>query len=261
MESKQSSNLIYKMACKILHKGPIDKQVSTDEMSERSYEDALLDVQLTSFFRSEYAKQEPPSGVFPRLVQAIRLHRERQEKLANAGPMARLRDMAGQKLAAVYRFGARADSGRVLSGGLVTALLLIAAWPSLSNTLSNGNMSTIYGTYFQAFTNTGGAQPTQRPTGELRPADGNVAPVQAAPTKTSDVGGQAVSEAGEYISPGRIYEEPLFRIEQRTGEDLTAAEPNGNADHTQLNPSGTDKGKATEPQGDQQYQRPALGQD
>ena len=65
MESKQSSNLINKMACKILHKGPVDKQVIKDESSDLSYEDALLDVQLTSFFRTEYGKQEPPSGVFP----------------------------------------------------------------------------------------------------------------------------------------------------------------------------------------------------
>ena len=43
----------------------MDKQVGADEPSDLSYEDALLDVQLTSFFRSEYAKQEPPSGVLP----------------------------------------------------------------------------------------------------------------------------------------------------------------------------------------------------
>lgn len=71
MESKQSSNLINKVACKILHKGPVDKQAIADEPNDLSYEDALLDVQLTSFFRSEYAKQEPPSGVFPRIIQAI----------------------------------------------------------------------------------------------------------------------------------------------------------------------------------------------
>ncbi len=85
MESKQSSNLIKKVACKVLHKGPVDKQVIADESSDLSYEDALLDVQLTSFFRTEYAKQEPPSGVFPRIIQAIRLNRERQERLASAG--------------------------------------------------------------------------------------------------------------------------------------------------------------------------------
>jgi hypothetical protein len=253
MESKQSSNLINKMACKILHKGPVDKQVSTDEPSNLSYEDALLDVQLTSFFRTEYAKQEPPAGVLPRIMQAIRLHRERQAKLANASFFARWADLAGQKLAAAYRFGSRADSGRILSGGLVTALLLVAAWPSLSNTLSSNNAGTIFDTYFQAFSNNGEVQPTQNPQGLT------VAPLQATPlTVSSETKGQSAIPTGPYVSPGRLYEDNILRTEQRTGEDLKASENNGHAANT---PPSSYKTPVTEPQDEQQYQRPALGQD
>jgi hypothetical protein len=253
MESKQSSNLINKMACKILHKGPVDKQVSMDEPSDLSYEDALLDVQLTSFFRTEYAKQEPPSGVLPRIIQAIRLHRERQEKLANASLFTRWAELVGQKLVAAYRFGARADSGRILSGGLVTALLLIAAWPSLSSTLSGNSAGTIYDTYFQAFSNNVGAPPTQSP---ANMTGTSIEPLQATPP-TSSSENQSALPAGEYVSPGRIYDEPLLRMEQRTGEDLQAPD-NSSPAYTQ--PS-ADKTRVAEPQDEQQYQRPALGQD
>lgn len=257
MDTKQSSNLIYKMACKILHKGPVDKQVSVEESSDLSYEDALLDVQLTSFFRTEYAKQEPPSGVFPKIMQAIRLHREKQDKLANASIFVRWADLVGQKLAAAYRFGARADSGRILSGGLVTALLLIAAWPSLSNTLSGNSGSTLFGTYFEAFSNNGSAQPTQNPADAQGPAGITIAPLQVAqPTTTS--GNQSAPAVGQYVSPGRIYEERLLRVEQKTGENLQAPDKGSNSAFTQ--PS-ADKTKVAEPQDEQQYQRPALGQD
>jgi hypothetical protein len=247
------------MACKILHKGQTEKHASTDEPSDRSYEDALLDVQLTSFFRSEYGKQEPPTGVFPRIVQAIRVHRERQEKLASVGMFARWRGVAGEKLAAAYRFGARADSGRVLSGGLVTALLLIAALPSLSNALSSSNMGTLYGTYFQAFSQNGSAAPTQYPTSgnETGSIGTVVAPRQATtPTNSTGDGGQAASPVGAYISPGRIYEERLFRTEQRTGEDLLSPEESRSS--SQQN---TGKSNVVEEQDTEQYQRPALGQD
>ena len=107
-----------------MHRGGTGQQDISDDPNDRSYEDALLDVQITSYFRAEYGKAEPPKGVFPRIIQAIRLHRERQEKLANTSAFARFTESLGQKLASAYRFGARADSGRVLSGGLVTALLL-----------------------------------------------------------------------------------------------------------------------------------------
>ncbi len=252
MESKQS-NLINKVACKILHKGPADKQVIADESSDLSYEDALLDVQLTSFFRTEYVKQEPPLGVFPRIIQAIRLNRERQERLANAGLFTRLADVVGQKLAAAYRFGARADSGRVLSGGLVTALLLIAAWPSLSGVLSSNNASTTFGTYFQAFSNNGEVQPTQSLQGLT------VATLQATPpTVSSETKGQSAISMGPRVSPGRLYEDSILRTEQRTGEDLGASENNSSAANT---PASPDKTQVAEPQDQQQYQRPALGQD
>lgn len=237
MQSKQSSNFIYKIVCKLLHKGPAETQDSRDDLNDRSYEDALLDVQLTSFFRAEYGKKEPPTGVFPRLIQAIWLHRERQEKLANASAIARFRDSLGQKLAAAYRLGARADSGRVLSGGLVTALLLIAMWPSMSRTLPNNNLGTL---------GLGGT---------------TTAAQTAQPTSTSEDGGQATSSAGQYISPGRIYEEPRFRLEQKTGEDLAAPDDNGSRALTQPNQSNTGKSKADQPQVEQQYQRPAIGQE
>ncbi len=242
------------MACKILHKGPVDKQVSVDESSDLSYEDALLDVQLTSFFRTEYAKQEPPSGVFPRIIQAIRLNRDRQERLANAALLTRLADVVGQKLAAAYRFGARADSGRVLSGGLVTALLLIAAWPSLSGALSGNNKTgTVFDTYFQAFSNNGEVQSTQNPQGLT------VAPLQAAPpTVGSEAVGQSPVSMGPYVSPGRLYEDSILRTEQRTGEDLKAPENNGHAANT---PPNSNETQVAEPQDEQQYQRPVLGQD
>jgi hypothetical protein len=253
MESKQSSNLINKMACKILHKGPVDKHVSADESSDLSYEDALIDVQLTSFFRTEYAKQEPPSGVFPRIMQAIGLHRERQERLASASLFTRLADTVGQKLAAAYRFGARADSGRILSSGLVTALLLIAAWPSLSVALSSNKTGTIFDTYFQAFSNNGGAQPTQSPQ-EL-----TAVPLQATPlTVSSQTKGQSAIATGPYVSPGRLYEDSVLRTERRTGEDLEAPENNGRAANT---PPSSDKTQVAEPRDEQQYQRPVLGQD
>jgi len=253
MESKQSSNLINKMACKILHKGLVDKQVGTDEPSDLSYEDALLDVQLRSFFRTEYAKQEPPAGVLPRIMQAIRLHRERQAKLANASLFARWADLVGQKLAAAYRFGARADSGRILSGGLVTALLLVAAWPSLSSTLSGNNTGAIYNAYFQAFSNNVGVPTTPSPTNLTGTGIG---PLQGTPS-TGSSGDQSSLPTGRYISPGRIYEDPLLRMEQRTGEDLQAS---GNSSPAYTQP-GADKTRVAEPQDDQQYQRPALGQD
>src|SRR5438093_8678184 len=41
-----------------------------------NYEDALLDAEMRVFFRNEYGGIEPPSGVFPQVLNAIKRHDE-----------------------------------------------------------------------------------------------------------------------------------------------------------------------------------------
>ncbi len=47
-------------------------------------DETLLDLQIRAYLRSEYANEIPPSGAFPRLMRAVQLHREEQQRHAEA---------------------------------------------------------------------------------------------------------------------------------------------------------------------------------
>ncbi len=96
---------------------------------DMSYEDALLDSQLRAYFRTEYGTAQPPSGVLPRLLAAIRAH-ERGENPASA-----TRPVAA--FLSLYQALHTSAAHRMVSGA-VAAVLLIAILSSNSVQLLRG---------------------------------------------------------------------------------------------------------------------------
>ncbi|HKP51041.1 MAG TPA: hypothetical protein VJ183_00150 [Chloroflexia bacterium] len=134
----------------IIQKLTLGKRVDEDvdvELNDLTYEDALLDAQARSFFRAEYMDKEASTDVFPRLAQAIRLHEQEQQAAWNGGPRQAWTTRAtgvarrfatgfGQAMAGLYRAGSSAGTSRVLSGGLVTVLLVLTMAPNMLTMLS-----------------------------------------------------------------------------------------------------------------------------
>lgn len=128
MQRSHISSFIHKL----LRKSPPIEADDSAMLNDLSYEDALLDVQLRSFFRAEYGRENPPQGVFPRLMRAIRLVGGEQRTSSKTGMAGQL----GQTLATIYRRGICSNMGRSLSGALVTAFLMLAMGPNISELLN-----------------------------------------------------------------------------------------------------------------------------
>lgn len=144
MQIPQLSNFINKAIYKLAQVKRVNNDSASSladaELNDLSYKDALLDAQARSFFRAEYGDIEPPPTVFPRLAHAIRLHSQEQERQARAKvtsspavvvPARRL----GLAMVGLYRASSSAGTSRVLSGGLVTVLLMLAMGPNLAQVL------------------------------------------------------------------------------------------------------------------------------
>lgn len=145
MKVSQLSNLIQAIACRLGRNGHVSNE---SELSDSSYEEASFDAQMRSFFRAEYGKAGPPDDISVHLIQAIRLYHEKQSRRASAGFTGTLVQMV-RKLAhmpgAIYRFGSRPDTSRLLSGSALAALLVMAMAPKMVQSLSGRGVDMLYG--------------------------------------------------------------------------------------------------------------------
>jgi hypothetical protein len=112
-----------------LSRNTYNPAVRNDAEPDISYEDALLDSQLRAYFRTEYEAAQPPSGVLPRLLAAIRAH-ERGENPASA-----TRPVAA--FLSLYQALHTGAAHRIVSGA-IAAVLLIAVLSSNSTQLLRG---------------------------------------------------------------------------------------------------------------------------
>jgi hypothetical protein len=154
MQIPKLSNIIYKAIHKLARDGRAteDSVSPLVELNDLNYKDALFDAQVRSFLREEYQGAEPSASIFPQLAQAIRLHNQGHASEVQspkskvtpvrvlAGVMSRLALQLRQAMAQVYRVGSSAGTNRVLSGGLVTMLLILAMGPSLMQTLGSASV-------------------------------------------------------------------------------------------------------------------------
>lgn len=94
-----------------------------------SYEDALLDLQISNYLKAEYGFEQPPSGVFPRLLAAIRAHERREPVIEGSRRVA--------AFMAVYRVLHSPATSKLVSGGIAAAVM-IAVLSSNSVTFLRG---------------------------------------------------------------------------------------------------------------------------
>lgn len=179
---------------------------------DRTYEDALLDLQIRSFLRAEYAKQPPPS-TFHKLMQVITRSTLAQKPATQQFTRTAILSPSFFRSApaALYRVAARFNVGRSISGSLATLLLVAVMWPNMMHALNgrtpaNPHFETLPAT--TTIQQPPGFAPAQHPTlsttSSAQPIEANTpAPIQN-------------------ISPGLIYEQPRMRLTQRLGEDLDA---------------------------------------
>jgi len=232
------------------------------ELNDLSYEDAILDLEMRSFFRAEYGKSEPPAGVFPRVMCAIRLYNSGADAQARTGALAvftRITNKMGQALMAAYRLGSHASTGRILSGSIVAAALLLTVMPSVTS--SFGNRDNMYGLYIRALS---GGSYNQSNSDMLLPVNvdqtgtADISSEHPSVAPTAATGTQAQTT---HLSRGVIYEDQRLLVAQRTGEDptqLRKSDGHTNKQATGQSGNGTPLDRETVDTG---YERPFLGQD
>lgn len=93
-----------------------DTEASSPDLYDLSYEDALLDPQIRQYFKAEYGLAQPPSGVFPRLLAAIRAH--------EAGDTAPQGTRTSAAFLTLYRVLRTSTVQRLVSGGIAAALVI-----------------------------------------------------------------------------------------------------------------------------------------
>ncbi len=260
MVTKSISSLIDRIASKITPKADRKVSARADETTnDLSYEDALLDVEIRSFMRAEYGKKGPPNGVFPRVIQAIRLYREEQAKAAPEGlasSLTRIAGSLGQTIVTAYKLGARLDAGRIVSGSLITALVLLAVWPGMARSLSNGGQ---LGQYLDVISGGAASAPGEYSTGvgtaespTSTSASSSVStPVPAGP-------GASTTTQSTYMTPGRLYDDPRLLLAQRTGEDPNELKKHSNKQATD---GSTGNDGFSHYQSEPNHNRPMTGQD
>jgi hypothetical protein len=263
MVTKAISKLIHKFAPTIVLKAGRKDSARTDEaLNDLSYEDALLDVEIRSFMRTEYGKKMPPNGVFPRIIQAIRLHREEQAKTATvdlASSLARIAGSLGQALLAACKFGVRLDAGRMISGSLITGLVLLAVWPGMAHWLSNGGQLK---QYIDVLSGGVSSAPIVYPADTRTiesPTSTSALSAVPTPVPVVSIGPVAsIEKQRTNISPGRLYDDPRLLLAQRTGED-----PNELKKHSskQATDGGTGNNGSNQGQPETNHNRPTIGQD
>jgi hypothetical protein len=123
MQLSESLHRLRRLAANTLRRPSSGATEQAARDNDLSYEDALLDIQLRNFFKAEYGAAQPPSGVFPRLLAAIRAHERGEEPSGITGPVAAFMSL--------YRVLQASSTQRLVSGA-VTAALLVAVLSSNS---------------------------------------------------------------------------------------------------------------------------------
>jgi hypothetical protein len=260
MVTKSISNLIDRIASKITPKTDREVSARADETTnDLSYEDALLDVEIRSFMRAEYGKKGPPNGVFPRVMQAIQLYREEQAKAAPRGLAASLTRIAGslgQTIVTTYKLGARLDAGRIVSGSLITAIVLLAVWPGMARSLSSGGQ---LGQYIDVLSGGAASAPGLYSTGaETAESPTSTSASSSVPTPLPAGSGASTTTQSNYMTPGRIYDDPRLLLAQRIGEDPNELKKHSNKQATDGS-TGNDEFSQNQPE--LNHNRPISGQD
>jgi hypothetical protein len=115
------------------------KTPSVAELNDHSYQNAIIDARVRSFFQAEYKNKEPSSSALPHLMRAIQLHQQQQNRRVQASITPQLRNRLAMLLSkATEGFQhARPSSAlnRLMSTGLVMLLLLFAAGPNATHLL------------------------------------------------------------------------------------------------------------------------------
>ena len=258
MTGKVLSSLIHEIALKLGHGASSDEEA---DLNDLSYEDALLDVELRSFMRAEYGKAQPPQSAFPRIMRAIGLYRQEQSRTAEIGPAnmpGRILSSLGEALVTAYRFGTRADAGRMISGGLITGLVVLTLWPGMAHSLNNGglfgrNEDLLSRLDFSTLESTTGAPVVVSPSNSYAPP----AATFAQPTPAHS--GTSAAPQSQPESPGRLYDDPILLTAHRTGEDVSELEDRSGT--TAYNDGNTGGNKSNPGQSEPNHNRPMAGQD
>jgi hypothetical protein len=102
---------------------------SVGDKADLTYGDALLDERLRKYFQEEYGAVEPPEGIFPKLLEAIRRHRE---MTASSNYLnARSTRHVLERLACATRLMAGPIVARLTTGGVALALMALILAASL----------------------------------------------------------------------------------------------------------------------------------
>ena len=180
----------------------IDKFTGRSRDEAAPSDDALLDLQIRAYLRSEYANEIPPSNVVPRLVRAIQFHSEEQQmRLASRlrGRLVGNRRQLGRAFSSLYHALGRGDASRLISSGLVTALMLFAMWPSMKQMLVTNYLTSNLPSYALA----DGSNPS-------RPESSEGTGITPVPTEHSQLPSNLVDDTRRIVLP------------QRGGQDSTA---------------------------------------
>ncbi|MBF6612691.1 MAG: hypothetical protein IVW55_06130 [Chloroflexi bacterium] len=243
MHAIQISDFIIRISRKLI---PGETTADGAELNDRAYTEALLDLQLRYFLQAEYGKEEPSSDVLPQVLRAIHLYKEEEAKRSRISLKTRMERIVGQLgrgLAVRYRGMAGAGTGRILSGGLVTALLMLATWPGMMQILDNSHEVTLH---------------RSNMVGESAGSVAPTSPVVERPTSPAATE-PALPVAGQQISPGRIYVDPRLRLEQKTGEDLGVSIEPLDTSNQRSTPRDIPSEKTAQPQTEPDYIRPLTG--
>ncbi len=212
MQIARLSNLMQTIARRLGRKERLTDEAElsdVSDVSDLSYEDALLDVQVRSFFHAEYVKpgnDEAPHDIFPQLVHSIRVYNQSQEQDRRAqtsfkGRLAQALSQLGQATGAIYRLGSRPGMRRSLSGSLVTALLVLAIAPILVQSLNGRSIGSMLGS-----------------SGNNAPAPQLLPGTETTPTPSLPF------SPGQKASSDIRKEQAQLLLEQRFGEDFDAQE-------------------------------------
>lgn len=139
--------------------------------NDRTYEDAVLDLQIRTFMHAEYGAAEPPPGIFARLVRAI------EQGLAASGPRAGARQSFPAHIMAALTGPA---TGRLLPSFAALALVLMVFGSNSARFLGYNSTSPALGSFQPAPTQLPeAANPLAvAPTVEIGPIEGLQLPIK-----------------------------------------------------------------------------------
>lgn len=179
------------------------------EMSDLSYEDALLDAQLRIFYGREYQDIEPPAHTFSKVLSAINANEERAvresarlyaHKRGLACGLGELVTLLRQHVANMGSASTNLDTVRIFSGNLIAALLVLAMVPTFVQALNGTRL-------YSNLPSSNDYSPNV--------ISSAVMPPQAGTRGTGDLSG-----LDSYVQSGALAQLQTI-IEMKTGEDLS----------------------------------------